>query len=74
MAMAYFNILMVTHIKGNGNSIKQMGKGSIIILMGLHMMENGWMICSMAMGLKSGMMVQDLKGFINLEKNMDKVH
>ncbi len=42
--------------------------------MAQYMMENGWMICNMVMELKYGMMDQDLKVFINLEKNMDKVN
>ena len=42
--------------------------------MAQYMMENGWMICNMVMELKYGMMDQDLRVFINLEKNMDKVN
>ena len=65
---------MVILIRENGNSIKPMEKEFINIRMAQYMMENGWMICNMVMELKYGMMDQDLKVFINLEKNMDKVN
>ena len=45
----------------NGKTTKHLGRALTIIIMGRSMKENGWTISSMAMVLKLGLMVANMK-------------
>ena len=68
------NIQMVIFIKDNFKWIKFVEEAFILIIMGQNMMDYGEMINKMDLELKHGQMALNLKAFIQMVKNMERVN
>jgi len=65
---------METYMKVNGLMIKLMDLVDIIIVMEQHMKESGRMINNMVMEKNNGQMVQNIRVYMKMERNMVKVY
>lgn len=67
-------MLMEMYMKVNGLMIKLMDLADIIIVMEQHMKESGKMTNNMVMEKNNGQMVQNIRVYMKMERNMVKVY